>query len=479
MKIHISQVIIWFVKTMGIMTIFLLALAIKLMAQANQNKPLIIDESSKKWSVLSTIKIDKVWAGHPVGFFLLTHENRQYIAYYNSERKMVVGQRDLRDKKFSLHVMPPTSRETHGGTSTVVGWDSHNSIVIGIDKEGYIHLSGNMHVHPITYFRSAKPYDITTLEQVMEMTGKNEKRCTYPKFMHSREGELIFHYRDGSSGNGNEIYNIWSCEKKQWSRLLEDPLTDGQGLMNAYQSQPVLLADGRYHVYWVWRDTPHCETNHDLSYMTSPDLINWHNPWGEKITLPATLENKSLIVDPIPVKGGIINLAARLCLDENNRPLFVYHKYDENGNLQLYVAWQEDNHWKNKVITQWGHRWEFSGTGSINFDVRIKSFKRRPDGYYEIEYDHIKYGDGAILLDKDLNNCGKVIKPAPFGKGLQPEGDFPGLSVRIMNDQGAMEENRTRYVLKWETLGRNRDKPREKPWPAPSQLYLYKLGLIK
>ena len=34
------------------------------------------------------------------------------------------------------------------------------------------------------------------------------------------------------------------------------------------------------------------------------------------IKLPATLDNKSVIVDPIPAKGGIINLAAKLCLDE-------------------------------------------------------------------------------------------------------------------------------------------------------------------
>ena len=51
--------------------------------------------------------------------------------------------------------------------------------------------------------------------------------------------------------------------------MLDVPLTDGQGLMNAYQSQPTLGPDGWYHLYWVWRDTPDCSTNHDLSYMKS------------------------------------------------------------------------------------------------------------------------------------------------------------------------------------------------------------------
>ncbi|MDZ7606266.1 MAG: BNR-4 repeat-containing protein [Cyclobacteriaceae bacterium] len=72
--------------------------------------------------------------------------------------------------------------------------------------------------------------------------------------------------------------------------------------MNAYQSQPKLLADDWYHVYWVWRDTPDCSTNDDLSYIKSPHPITWYNVHGEKITMPATLGNSSIIVDPIPPK---------------------------------------------------------------------------------------------------------------------------------------------------------------------------------
>ena len=33
--------------------------------------------------------------------------------------------------------------------------------------------------------------------------------------MLSKEQELIFHYRDGSSGNGNEIYNIYDTQEKE------------------------------------------------------------------------------------------------------------------------------------------------------------------------------------------------------------------------------------------------------------------------
>lgn len=164
-------------------------------SQSGTKEPIVIDETGQTETIVQTIEIDSAWAGHPVEFCLLTHGERQYIAYYNANRNMVVG--------------------------------------LGIDKEGSIHLSGNMHVNPLNYFRSNKTNDISTLEQVMQMVGTEEDRCTYPKFMNDRNGELIFHYRDGGSGNGNEIYNIYNTETKTWNRLLDTPLTDGQGLMNA------------------------------------------------------------------------------------------------------------------------------------------------------------------------------------------------------------------------------------------------------
>ena len=438
-------------------------------------KKITIDETAQSKSIVQTIKIDSVWAGHPVGFSLYTNGKRQYIAYYNANRNMVVGQRDLTDDRFELHTMPVTTREECGGTSTVLGWDSHNSVTIGVDKDNYIHVAGNMHCHPITYFKSTQPNDIKTLQQEMTMVGRNEERCTYPHFMLTKENELLFHYRDGGSGNGNEIYNIYSTEGKKWKRLLDTPLTDGQGFMNAYQSQPTMMKDGWYHVYWVWRDTPDCSTNHDLSYMKSPDLTHWYNAFGEPLELPATIEKRSVIVDPILVKGGIINLAAKLCLDENSNPIFVYHKYDEDDNLQFYIAKTKNGEWIYNQITNWDYRWEFSGNGSINTEVTIKGFNKRKDGYYEVDYRHKKYGNGTILLNDNFDPVGKVLKAKSLNSGLELEGSFPGLEIRTTGDLGSSNEENTTYVLKWETIGRNRDRPREKPWPEASWLYLYKL----
>jgi hypothetical protein len=443
-----------------------------IMISCRPGGPVVIDERDQKMHLKERILVDSVWAGHPVGFALLTEGNRQFIAWYNADRNMMVGQRNLSQNTFQLFKMPVLSREEGRGTSTILNWDSHNYVTIALDKEGYIHLSGNMHVHPLTYFKSTAPYDISTLEQIWAMTGTEETRCTYPNFLKNREDELLFHYRDGSSGSGNEIYNMYSTENKSWTRLLDTPLTDGQGLMNAYQSQPRLYEDDWYHMYWVWRDTPDCETNHDLSYMKSNDLKTWYSAFGDPIEMPATLDQKSLIVDPIPPGGGIINLAAKLCLDENKRPVMAYHKYDDNGKLQLYIAGAGEKEWSYTQITNWDYRWEFSGRGSIVFEVRLGDFTRRKDGRYELGYNHIKYGEGTILLDKNLQSIGEVLKPENPFSNMETEGDFPGLQIRTARDAGAPPSGMS-FMLKWETLPSNRDRAYPEPWPAPSLLYLY------
>ncbi|MDO9040176.1 MAG: hypothetical protein Q7U65_02255, partial [Bacteroidota bacterium] len=120
-------------------------------------------------------------------------------------------------------------------------------------------------------------------------------------------------------------------------------------------------------------------------------------------------------------------------------------------------------------------RWEFSGNGSINTEVRVGAFRNRGDGFYELGYSHIKYGNGTFLLNESLEICGTVLKPTAPAEISKLEGSFKGLQVRTSGDLGKSENDKTRYVLKWETQPANRDKPWPEPWPEASQLYLYKL----
>lgn len=422
-------------------------------------------------SSVSSMDISPAWSGHPVGFCLLTHKDRQFVAFYDAERVMTVAQRRLDQDKFTLIRLDQK-----------VVWDSHNYITMTVDDDGLLHLAGNMHCVPLIYYRSEKPLDASTLKRVPQMVGPNEKRCTYPRFLRGARNELLFTYRDGSSGNGNQICNVWDQATRTWKRLIQTPLTDGQGKMNAYFHGPVRGPDGFFHLCWVWRDHGGCESNHDLSYARSTDLIHWQTSQGKPLTLPLTLAG-SEIVDPVPAKGGIINGNATIGFDSRGRVLISYHKYDAAGKTQVYVARPDKDGWLIRQVTNWDWRWDFSGGGSIHFAVRVGSVQPAGKGLLALSYGHDQYGSGNVFLDEATLQPASQARPArdttkvrpayPPGSG-KPEQDFPGLQVRWRDDSGSAGDG-LRYVLRWETLGPNRDRAVKPPLPKPSMLRLYRL----
>ena len=425
--------------------------------------------TASQFTVEESLDIAEVPAGFPVRFCLLTAGKTQYVGYFDKDRRMTIASRATDSDEWQYQVLP-----------SKIGWDSHNYITMAMDDNGHLHVSGNMHCVPLIYFRMEKPGDIATLRK-LSMTGNNEKRCTYPEFMRDADNRLIFHYRDGGSGRGNEIYNVYDPNRKTWARLLDTPLTDGQGKMNAYMLGPLRGPDGFFHMIWVWRDTPDCATNHHLSHARSRDLIHWESAFGEKVDLPLILSERRLWVDPIPSGGGIINGGARLCFGQDNRPIVTYHKSDEDGNMQIYAARPENSKWVRHQLTDWDKPVKFSGRGSMGFiGIRISGLSQAEDGLLTMTYRHRDYGSGRLTIDEQMLRPVKKINIVPeYPRQLnQVQSTFKGMGIRRAKDMGASESEGVQYILQWETLGRNRDRPRKPPLPQPSRLRLYKLRTI-
>lgn len=421
---------------------------------------------ASKWQVEQVLDIAPVTADFPVRFCLLTEGDRQYAVYYDAEHRMTVASRKLDTNGWQFQVLP-----------SKVGWDSHNYITMAMDSAGQLHVSGNMHAKPLVYFRTEKAGDITTLKRA-PMTGKLEEKVTYPKFLTNLNGDLIFTYRHGGSGNGINPYNIYDPRTQSWSRFLETPLFDGEGKMNAYPLGPVRGPDGWFHAVWVWRDTPDCATNHDLSYARSKDLIHWESAFGGPVTLPVKIGQTVLCVDPIPSHGGIINSGKYLFFDSRNRPVISYHKSDDNGNMQVYAARPEHGTWKIHPLTNWDKPVVFGGRGSMGFiGISISELSEAAPGTLTMTYRHRHFGNGRLFVDEEtLRPLDKSFELTPkFPKELSKlESDFSGLGVQRVSDIGDSGNPDVRYILKWETLGRNRDR-KPKMTAGPSMLKLYKL----
>jgi len=52
------------------------------------------------------------------------------------------------------------------------------------------------------------------------------------------------------------------------------------------------------------------------------------------------------------------------------------------------------------------------------------------------------------------------------------------MEIQRVEDSHESGDEHLRYILQWETLGRNHDRPRKPPFPKPSMLRLHTLRLV-
>lgn len=398
----------------------------------------------------------------PIAQCVYTVGKEQYVGFYDTWHRMVIAQRTVPNGPWKYMLM-----------DEVVGWDSHNSITMARDPFGRILISGNMHAKPLVFFATDESADISTLRRIDHLVGIDEESVTYPKFLTLSDGRLLFHYRVGKSGDGNEIYDVLNSDGT-WSRFIDTPLMDGQRLRNAYMLDPLQGPDGNYHLVWVWRETSDCATNHDLSYAYSPDLKHWFAPDGDAVELPITLDESRLILDPVPVKGGILNGGQKLSFDAQGRPMIVYYKYDENGYSQIYIARLENRSWNISKLTDKTFRWDFSGGGSIINKMSIGAAVQEETGEITVVYNMIP--DDAAKINMEVWVDGTTLKPLREARPRSGAARYPSWVNTITtpySGEGALLVNKmydlsgAAYMLRWESLNKNNDvKPKVQIPPA-------------
>lgn len=422
--------------------------------------------------IVEQIEVDSIWAANGVGFDLKTVGDKQFVAYFDRDRMMTVASRQIGSTTWTKKTLP-----------SQLMWDSHNSVKLGIDEMGYIHVSGNMHVHPLAYFRSTKPLDVNTVEPVNKMVGQDEERVTYPKFFHDKSGSLLYSYRAGSCGNGNILINRFLPEELKWERYLEQPLFEGieKDDDRAAYHHWVKDDNGDFHFVWIWRWTPMVETSHHICYAKTSDLKNWKNAAGDIVALPFKPDDKNVLVDPTPSKGGMHNSRYRLVLTPKGEPLIGYVKYDDAGLTQLYLAKFKDGSWISKKISNWDFRWKFIDGGAfMTIGGKFSFVGISEDGIIVIDWSTEKGESGSYTIDYGtLEHTSKpadilVKYPITIGKPMTKR---PNMNVRLAHDQSGILKDGSRYVLKWEAEhgGFKQHAPKVIPEGPLSKLLLLKI----
>lgn len=432
---------------------------------------------SSQFELVNRQAIDRVWAGNFANFDFLTEGRHQYVAYYDANRQMSVA-----------HRKGPRSTWVYYKVDSWLGWDSHNYITMALDADGHLHLSGNLHADRIEYFRTRYPHEVRSLERIEVMADSElEQKVTYPHFLKSNDGDLIFKYRIGGSGDGSDIYLGYNTESRTWSNLHNGALIDGQGKMNAYVEGPEPGPDGRFHMVWIWRDSGDASTNHDISYARSPDLLKWEDSSGNPIQLPITFE-RSDVVDPVPPGGGAINNNVKLVFDPLNRPVVAYHKFDPRGNTQIYVSRREESGWAPYQVSDWeDFRWDFGGFGALpNVKIRLGKPVLLADGNIRLPVQKSGTRLYFIIDGSSLELLETQAAPLPFPALLtaaissedvaKDPRNVTGnqLAFRTLATGGFHNSPNDIFYITWEAQEPFRDQARDSIVP-PSTLFLHQL----
>jgi hypothetical protein len=287
---------------------------------------------------------------------LATHGRTQYAAYYDANSRVVLAKRHL-----------GTTRWTVNHTALIGKTDdAHNSISIAVDGSGVLHLAWNHHNTPLQYTQAVGPGELN-VGPVMAMLSDREGRVSYPEFYNLPNGDLLFLYRDGSSGNGNLVLNRFRLKTRKWERLHSN-LIDGEGQRNAYWQAAVDLK-GNIHVSWVWRETPDVATNHDLCYALSVDGgKTWQKSDGEKYALPVTARTADYVWR-VPQQSELINQTS-MTTDSLGRPYIATYWRPPGATVpQYFVIYNSERRWHLSQVTQRTTSFSLSGQGTRRIPI--------------------------------------------------------------------------------------------------------------
>lgn len=338
---------------------------------------------------------------------LLTHGDVQYAAFYAADSTLVLAKRARGAGAWTTH------RTAFKGRTA----DAHNTIAIGVDGDGFLHVAWDHHNNALNYARGTAPGSLE-LGPRESMTGSHENRVTYPAFLPLPDGDLLFFHRDGGSGRGNLVLNRYRVRVRVWTQVHAN-LIDGEGARSAYPAFTV-DAQGTLHLAWVWRATPDVATNQDLAYARSSDGgVSWTSVDNRPLAVPFTAGNADYALRVGPNRS-LMNPPS-LAADADGRPLIAnYWTPDDSDIPQFHVVRHVGNRWQTSRVTARTTPFTLAGGGTKNPPISraVLAVHASGDGGREVVLvyrDDERGGRIVAATCKDLRKTGWRFTPLTHG----------------------------------------------------------------
>lgn len=349
--------------------------------------------------MVQQVHIANGWAQNSINttvfrnYALYTHGSTQFTAFYDGNKKLILGKRELGTTSWDLKQTP------YSGNAL----DAHNGISLIVDAAGYLHVSWDHHNSRLRYARSTSPLSLE-LSAELPMTGEQEQVVSYPQF-YALSDKILFFYRSGGSGNGDLFINEYNLTTQKWTRL-QSNLISGEGQRNAYWQT---CTDGQQtiHVSWVWRESPDVASNHDLCYARSTDGgKTWTRSDGTIYALPITAGNAELIAE-IPQKSELINQTS-MTTDANGQVVITSYWRPAGSDVpQYHLVIQNGKNWEVKNTGFRKTPFSLSGMGTKAIPIARPQVVVSKDREVHLIYRDIERGSRVSVASSSLPECTK------------------------------------------------------------------------
>ena len=332
----------------------------------------LLKPPSFKVTTQATHNLGEAWAGNTINTVIFRHHGiltwcgYQYTAFYVDETTLRVVRRTLATGHIATH-------DIDGQYNLR---DAHNSISLGIDRSGHLHLSYDHHATRLRYRRSSMPSDITAWTDELAMTGAYEEKVTYPTFiLPHHDFPLSFLYRDGRYSKGSARFKIYDETALVWTDSPQAILSGAEQrpwTSNAYWNHPAVGTDGSLHLSFVWRTHAIGEeqriNNINIGYACSHDNgMTWQTSKKRPYKLPITQVNAETIY-PVSPGSNLINQTG-MALDSRNRPHIVFYADDPNGMLQYQHLWFDGKVWRQQMVSNRNKAFNLLGGGTLQIPI--------------------------------------------------------------------------------------------------------------
>jgi hypothetical protein len=152
---------------------------------------------------------------------LHTENGQQFIAYYyrhatsttdTNNNRIVIARRNSNTNVWEMFFTTFTANSIT---------DGHDVAAFGIDGDGYMHLSWGMHGDAFHYAKTTTSVfgtNAIVFGPDTTMTGR-ENSVTYPQWLRMPNGDLLYLFREGASGNGDTFLNRYYVASQTWSNV--------------------------------------------------------------------------------------------------------------------------------------------------------------------------------------------------------------------------------------------------------------------